>query len=120
MQLEIMRTMNGVDTARLRETISALKASPELGRFKFRLENRWVDASENQSHVRRFYGCGEAQTHNTGFTLRSDEPELLLGADTGANPVEHLLHALASCITRSMIYHAAARGIQVEKVESMA
>jgi hypothetical protein len=29
-----------------------------------------------------------------------------------------LLHALASCVTTSMIYHAAARGIAVEQVES--
>jgi uncharacterized OsmC-like protein len=50
--------------------------------------------------------------------LEADEPEVLLGADKGANPVEHLLHALASCVTTSMVYHAAARGIAVEQVES--
>lgn len=33
-------------------------------------------------------------------------------------PVEYLLHALASCLTTSMVYHAAARGIQIEEVES--
>jgi uncharacterized OsmC-like protein len=46
------------------------------------------------------------------------EPDILLGRDKGANPVEHLLHALASCVTTSMVYHAAARGIAVEWVES--
>jgi uncharacterized OsmC-like protein len=50
--------------------------------------------------------------------LEADEPPVLLGKDTAANPVEHLLHALASCLTTSMVYHAAARGIQIEAVES--
>ena len=31
---------------------------------------------------------------------------------------EHLLHALASCITTSLVYHAAAREIPLEGVES--
>jgi len=35
-----------------------------------------------------------------------------------ASPVEYLLHALASCLTTSMVYHAAARGIHIEQVES--
>jgi uncharacterized OsmC-like protein len=38
--------------------------------------------------------------------------------DLAANPVEHLLHALASCLTTSMVYHASARGIHIEQVES--
>jgi uncharacterized OsmC-like protein len=43
---------------------------------------------------------------------------VLLGEDRTANPVEYLLHALASCLTSSIIYKAAARGITIESVES--
>ena len=32
--------------------------------------------------------------------------------------MEYLLHALAACVTTSMVYHAAARGINVDAVES--
>jgi len=42
----------------------------------------------------------------------------LLGQDKGANPVEYVLVALAACVTTSVVYHAAARGIHVESVES--
>jgi len=45
-------------------------------------------------------------------------PAVLLGKDEAANPVEPLLHALASYLTTSMVYHAAARGIHIEEVES--
>lgn len=67
--------------------------------------------------MQSFYAGGKALAHKIRFILAADEPDILLGGDTGANPVEHLLHALASCITTSMVYHAAARGIQVEEVE---
>jgi uncharacterized OsmC-like protein len=118
MKLEITHKTNGVDTTRLQETVGTVKASPELGRFKFRIENRWIDAGENRSEVKSFYGCGQDQSHKAGFTLEADEPDILLGKDKGANPVEHLLHALASCVTTSMVYHAAARGIKIEQVET--
>jgi len=118
MKLEIANKTNGVDTTRMQETIEAVKATPELGRFKFRLDNCWIGAGENRSEVKSFYGGGQALTHKTSFTLAADEPEVLLGRDKGANPVEHLLHALASCVTTSMVYHAAARGMVIEEVES--
>ena len=50
--------------------------------------------------------------------MQADEPPILLSGDKAANPVEHLLHALASCVTTTMVYHAAARGIPLETVES--
>ena len=42
----------------------------------------------------------------------------LAGYDQAPNPVEHLLHALASCLTTSMVAHAAVRGIAIEELES--
>jgi uncharacterized OsmC-like protein len=50
--------------------------------------------------------------------LDADEPPVLLGEDQGANPVEFVLHALAACLTTSMVYHAAARAIRIESIES--
>jgi uncharacterized OsmC-like protein len=112
------RITNGVDVQKMKETIEAVKDNAELASFKFRIQNRWVDCGENRSHVLPFSAGGKVFAHKTGFTLVADEPEILLGADNGANPVEHLLHALASCITTSTVYHAAARGIAIERVES--
>ena len=39
-------------------------------------------------------------------------------ADTGPNPAEYLLHALAACLTTSLVYVAAARGVHLTEVES--
>jgi uncharacterized OsmC-like protein len=109
---------NGVDVHKLHETVAAVKQNAELASFQFRIQNRWIDCGENRSHVLPFSAGGKVFAHKVGFTMTADEPEMLLGADTGANPVEHLLHALASCVTTSTVYHAAARGIKIERIES--
>jgi len=118
MQSKLATSTNGVDLARLTETIEAVKATPGLASFRFRIQNRWIGCGQNRSEVQQFSAGGKELQHRTDLILEADEPDVLLGSDTAANPVEHLLHALASCVTTSMVYHAAARGIAVEEVES--
>ena len=119
MQQNVAIFTNGVDVTRMQETIDAVKASPELGSFEFRIQNRWVNGGENLSDVKPFSAGGKLVRHKSQLVLAADEPDVLLGTDTGANPVEHLLHALAACVTTSMVYHAAARGIAIDYVESV-
>ena len=64
------------------------------------------------------YGVGQELSRANPFVLEADEPPVLLGKDKAANPLEYLLHALASCLTTSMVYHAAVRGIHIDEVES--
>jgi uncharacterized OsmC-like protein len=111
-------TVNGVDRQKLFGTIEAVKADPKLATFKFRLSNRWIDGGENRSRIDGFYGTGQELQHKTPFELVNDEPEILLSGDRGPNPVEFVLHALAGCLTTSLVYHAAARGIEVRGVST--
>jgi uncharacterized OsmC-like protein len=112
------KIVNGVTVDDLFMTIDAIRATPAIAKFKFRIRNQWLDGSQNKSTVGTFYGADQNLSRSKPFVLEADEPPVLLGKDTAANPVEHLLHALASCLTTSMVYHAAARGIQIEEVES--
>jgi uncharacterized OsmC-like protein len=113
------RYVNGVDVGALEDTIAAVRQKPTLATFRFRARNEWQGGGHNRSTVREFYGCGEEdRTRTAPFVLEAAEPPVLLGEDQGANPVEHLLHALASCMTTSLVYHAAARGIRIDEVES--
>jgi len=114
----LSKTVNGVSVDGLSQTVDAIKATPSNAKFNFRIHNQWVDAAKNRSAVDTFYGAGQEQSRFNPFVLEADEPPVLLGTDTAANPVEHLLHALAACMTTSMVYHAAARGIQIQEVES--
>ena len=109
---------NGVDIDTLMGTINAIKDDPELGASRFRASNTWLSGNHNRSTVTGFYGARQEITHKQTFTMDADEPAILAGNDEGANPVEHLLHALASCLTTSMVAHAAVRGIEIEELES--
>ena len=112
------KTVNGVSVDDLFKIVDAIKATPSIAKFNFRIDNQWHDAAKNQSTVDTYFGAGQKQLRPKPFVLEADEPPVLLGTDSAANPVEHLLHALAACLTTSMVYHAAARGIRIEEVES--
>jgi len=113
------KVMNGVDVDRLFGTIEAVKADPALAEFRFRAQNMWIGGGHNRSTIKGFYGAGgEDETRTAAFVYDNDEPDVLLGSDKGANPVEYVLHALAGCLTTTLVYHAAARGIEVKRVES--
>ena len=115
---QTIRFVNGVSIDGLSNTIDAVKTTPAIAKFKFSVQNQWKGGSRNCSIASSFFGAGQQQSRSLPFVLEADEHPILLGNDTAANPVEHLLHALASCMTTSMVYHAAARGIQIDEVES--
>ena len=108
-----------MDTEKLFATLDLIKAQPELAKFQFRATNRWIDGSHNRSTIKDFYAAGgEDTTRGEAFVIDAGEPAILLGTDTGANPAEYLLHALAACLTTSIVYVAAARKVQLTSVES--
>jgi uncharacterized OsmC-like protein len=110
---------NGVNTEQLFGTLDAIKADPELATFQFRARNRWVDGAHNQTTIRDFYAAKQEDTsRDEAFVLDAGEPAILIGSDTGPNPAEYLLHALAACLTTSLVYVAAARGVRLTEVES--
>ncbi len=112
-------TRNGVNTANMFATLDLIKDQPELAKFQFRASNRWIDGSHNRSTVKGFYAAGgEDTTRSQEFVIDAGEPAILLGSDTGPNPAEHLLHALAACLTTTIVYVAAARKVELASVES--
>lgn len=111
-------TVNGVDVTALSQTLDAMKREPMLGAFQFRAGNTWLGGGLNRTVIAGFYGAGEEQARERPFSFNADEPPVLLGGDQGANPVEFVLHALAACLTTSLVYHAAARGIAIKTISS--
>jgi uncharacterized OsmC-like protein len=111
-------TVNGVHLETLQGTVSAIARDPELGQCKFRARNTWLGGTRNCTRITGFYGARQEIAHKQSFELHADEPPILAGSDDGANPVEHLLNALAACVTTSMVAHAAVRGIHIEALES--
>ena len=113
------RVRNGVDTEWLFATLDAVGALPEIAAFQFRARNRWIGGAHNRSVIKDFRGAGGEDTSRAEpFVLDAGEPAVLLGTDTGPNPAELVLHALAACLTTSLVYVAAARGVRLTEVES--
>ena len=108
---------HGVDTPNLFATIGAVKAQPELANFQFRARCHWVQGTRSRSTMEGFFGAGSEMAHRQPYTAEADHPAVLCGEDHGVTPVEHLLHALASCLTAGIANIAAARGVTLESVE---
>lgn len=111
--------LNGVDTPTLLATINAVGAQPELAAFQFRAKSRWIAGTHSRSTMHGFSGAGGEHTHIAAYQADSDHPQVLCGADAGPSPVEWVLHALASCLTAGIANIAAARGVKLNKVESV-
>ena len=110
---------NGVDTRQLSATQDLIKERPELAKFQFRATNRWIDGAHTRTTVQGFSaGGGDDESRAQAFQIDAGEPRVMLGTDTGANPSEYLLHALAACLTTSIVYVAAARKVELTSIES--
>ena len=117
--MHVTTIVNGVDLDRLSGTIDAVTADPALARFQFRARNHWIDGGYSRTTIKDFYGAGQEDTTRTeSFTVDTDEPPVLLGENRAPNTGEYVLHALAACVSGTIVYHAAARGIALDGVET--
>lgn len=112
------KTVNGVNVDALFDTVNAVKSNAQIAKFKFRAKNQWKGGAHNRTTVNDFDGACQTHRRSRPHVFDKDEPPVLLGEDRGANPVEYVLAALAGCLTTSLVFHAAARGIEIEEVES--
>jgi uncharacterized OsmC-like protein len=110
--------VNGVNVTALSQTVEAVNANPEMAKFRFELNNQWLDGAHSRSTINGFHGAMSDIEYPKPFLLDSDEHPILLGHSQGPNAGEYLLQALAACVTSTLIYHAAARGIRIEELES--
>ncbi|HPD48487.1 MAG TPA: OsmC family protein [Anaerohalosphaeraceae bacterium] len=115
---QTIHEVNGLDIDVLKDTIDKIRQDPELARCRFHIINSWIKGNHNRTIIDTWYGARQENEHEHMFELEADEPPILAGHDQAPNPVEHLLSALASCVTTSMVAHAAARGIRIRQLES--
>jgi uncharacterized OsmC-like protein len=112
------KILNGVNITTMENVVNEIKENSEIAKCRFRLKNKWVNGGHNHSTVGDYYAANQENSHLKTFELDADEPPILAGKDIGANPVEHLLNALSACLTTTLVYHAALRGIQIDALES--
>ncbi len=110
---------NGVDVGQLMNVIGEIENNQDYAKFQFRANNQWINGGLTRSRIKEFYaGNAEDSTRKEAFTVDADEPLIAAGHDSAPNAMEYVLHALASCLTGTLVYHAAVRGIHIDAVES--
>lgn len=113
---ELRHSVNGVDVKKLMETIQAVNDDPDMASFTFHAVNEWIEGTRNRTTVQQLTGANEVVERDQPFIIQSDEPSVLLGEDTAPNSVMSLLHSLASCLSVTIIFNAASRGLVIDKL----
>ena len=109
---------NGVDVPTLFATLDAVKGQPEIAKFQFRARNTWQGGNHSRTEISGFHGALQEMEHKQVPVVEADHPEVLVGEDHAASPVEYLLHAIAACLTAGIGNIAAARGVDLTSVSS--
>jgi len=111
--------INGVDVGQLMNVIGSIEEDTNFAKFQWRATNQWIDGELSRSQIKDFFaGNVEDTTRTQAFTLDADEPPIASGENRAPNAMEYLLHSLATCLTGTLVNHAAVRGIEIEAVDS--
>lgn len=99
-----MALINGLETEKLIQVVDTVKQNWEIGKTVWKASTKWK-------------GGFKVETCSREFTLLADEPEMLCGTNTAANPVEMVLQAYGACLTIGYAMNAAVRGIKVDDIK---
>ncbi|MBZ0156731.1 MAG: OsmC family protein [Alphaproteobacteria bacterium] len=99
-----MSVINGLETEKLLHVVDTVKKNWEIGKTVWKASTKWK-------------GGFKVETCSREFTLLADEPEMLCGTNTAANPVEMVLQAYGACLTIGYAMNAAVRGIKIDDVK---
>lgn len=101
--VESKTLVNGLDTGMLFKVVETVKQNWEVGKTVWKASTQWK-------------GGFKVETCSRDFTLLADEPEMLCGTNTAANPVEMVLQAYGACLTIGYAMNAAVRGIKIDDI----
>ncbi len=110
--------VNGVDTEAVVAMATGISQDENMGQLTFRADNRWIGGAHSRTSIQGFSAGGnENDEREVPHIVDADQPVFLGGENIAPNPVEYLLHALNSCLTVTLVYHAAVQGIRLGSVE---
>ncbi len=95
--------INGLDTGKLMSVVETVKQNWESGKTVWKASSSWK-------------GGFKVDTSSREFSSMFDEPEMLCGTNTAANPVEVVLQAYGACLTIGYAMNAAVRGIKIDDI----
>ncbi len=110
--------LNGVDMAKLDETVKSVQDDRDLGKFTFKTHNHWIDGGHSIATINSYKEADKTFTRAQSFKVEADEPPQRLGNNLGASPSEYALSALSSCMATTLAFQGAAEGKKIESIEA--
>lgn len=107
--------VNGLNVDALFALIDSVKENPANGKTHWRATSHWQGQAWARTVVDGLKFGGKYVPRR--FTIDIDEPYELGGSNRFANPQEHLLAALNSCMMVGYVAQCSVRGIVLEKLE---
>lgn len=102
--MAVATLINGLDTEKLMKVVETVKQNWEAGKTVWKASASWK-------------GGFKVETSSREFPSKFDEPEMLCGTNTAANPVEVVLQAYGACLTIGYAMNAAVRGINIHDIK---
>ena len=99
-----MPMINGLNTDCLTKVVAAVQENWQMGKTVWKANAKWKTGFQ-------------VETSSRNFSMKVDEPEMLCGTDTAANPVELVVQAYGSCLAIGFAMNATVRGINIESLE---
>jgi uncharacterized OsmC-like protein len=104
--------LNGLDFDAIDELVASATADPRRARVGFRVSTDWKGQARSETTVESYTVGGRRVPRS--FTILSDEPDELLGANSAPNPQELLMAAVNACMTVGYVAQATTRGIRLD------
>jgi len=99
-----MPKINGLNTDCLMAVVKSVKENWQTGKTVWKATAKWVNGFE-------------VETGSRNFSMKVDEPDMLCGTDTAANPVEIVVQAYGACLAIGFAMNATVRGINIESLD---
>jgi uncharacterized OsmC-like protein len=106
--------VNGINVDELFALIDGVKRESAKGKTKWRVTTTWQGQARSRAEIESYEIGGEKVPRR--FSIDIDEPHELGGANSFANPQEHLIAALNACMTVGYAAQCAVRGITLESL----
>jgi len=112
--VQVNQMVNGIDTAKLKDTISAVSENHSIGKTKWNVTTHWKGGTRSDTEVKGYWIGGEYVKKD--FKIPIDEPLELCGTNHFANPQEYLMSAFNACIMVGYVAASALENVHLESI----
>jgi uncharacterized OsmC-like protein len=107
---------NGINVDDLLSAIESVKEDRTNGKLTFIVGSKWTGGFASVHTTSDFAVGNEPGKREKHHRISTDEPNEVLGSDTGISPAETLISSLAACLTVGYAANAAALGIDIDEL----